>query len=68
MQFEEGRYATIELDSGERIRLSVAQTGIALFEMRFFGVLRKRTIAEWNPSQLDQFIYKFGGQAPNSTG
>lgn len=71
MQYEEGVYATIELDSGERIRLSVAQTGIAIFEMRFFGVVRKRTIAEWNPSQVNEFMYKLGmplpGEAENMT-
>jgi hypothetical protein len=67
IQFKEAQYATIVLDSGEKIRLSVAQTGIALFEMGFFGLVKKRTIAEWDPSQLNEFIYKLGGQAPNMT-
>jgi hypothetical protein len=67
MLFKEGQYATIELDSGERVMLSVAQSGIALFQVGFLGLFRKRTIAVWNPSQVKEFVYKLGGQSPNMT-
>ena len=71
MQYEEGRSATIELDSKERIKLSVAQVGIAIFEMRFFGTVVKRTIAEWSPTELNDFMRKLGmplpGEAENIT-
>jgi hypothetical protein len=65
LQQQEGRYARIELDSGEKIVLSIAQVGIAIYEPGFLNILRKRTIKEWMPSQVREFVAKFSGHNPN---
>jgi hypothetical protein len=65
--YKEGAYSQIKLDSGERILLSVAQTGIVIFKMRFFGVIPGPKLAEWPPDLLSRFMLLFGGAPLNQT-
>ena len=65
--YKEGRFSQIKLDSGERIMLSVAQNGIVIFKMRFFGVVPGPKIAEWSPQDLSRFMLLFGGASLNQT-
>ena len=62
----ESRYSTVQLDSGEKVMLSVTQQGIAIFKMRFLGLLPGHKIAEWLPNDLDRFVEKFGGDPDGS--
>lgn len=62
----ESRYSTVQLDSGEKIMLSVTQQGITIFKMRFLGFLPGEKIAEWLPNDLDRFVAKFGGDSNGS--
>lgn len=59
--YKEGRYSQIKLDSGERILLSVAQSGIVIFKLRLLGLAPGPKIAEWLPQDLDRFLDLFGG-------
>ena len=65
--YKEGCYSQIKLTSGERIMLSVAQTGIVIFRMRFFGLIPGPKITEWLPHNLGQFMLLFGGAPLNQT-
>ena len=65
--YEEGRYSQIKLDSGERILLSVAQPGIVIFKLRFFGLVPGPKIAEWSPQDAARFMLLFGGASLNQT-
>lgn len=58
--YKEQRFATVILDSGEMVMLSVAQEGIAIFKMRFGGLLPGPKIGAWAPNDLDRFLAKFG--------
>ncbi len=58
--YKEMRFATVVLDSGEAVMLSVSQEGIAIFKMRFRGLLPGPKIGEWPPNDLDRFLAKFG--------
>ena len=65
--YKEGAYSQIKLDSGERIMLSVAQTGIVIFKMRFFGVVPGPKLAEWPPQEMARFMMLFGGAPLDQT-
>lgn len=65
--YKEGCYSQIKLTSGERIMLSVAQSGIVIFKMRFLGVIPGPKIVEWLPNDLGRFMLLFGGASPNQT-
>ncbi len=65
--YKEGRYSQIKLDSGERILLSVAQSGIVIFKLRFLGLVHGPKIAEWSPKDLARFMLLFGGAPLNQT-
>jgi hypothetical protein len=65
--YKEGRYSQIKLDSGERIMLSVAQSGIVIFKLRFFGLVPGPKIAEWLPEDLARFMLLFGGAPLSQT-
>lgn len=65
--YKEGRYSQIKLDSGERILLSVAQPGIVIFKLRFWGLVPGLKIAEWSPADLARFVLLFGGAPQNQT-
>ena len=65
--YKEGCYSQIKLSSGERIMLSVAQTGIVILKMRFLGVVLGSKIAEWLPHDLGRFMLLFGGAPLNQT-
>lgn len=65
--YKEGCFSQIKLDSGERIMLSVAQTGIAIFKMRFFGAVPGRKLGEWSPQDLSRFMLLFGRAPLNQT-
>ena len=65
--YEEGSFSQIKLDSGERIMLSVAQTGMVIFKMRFFGLVPGPKIAEWSTQDLSRFMLLFGGAPQNQT-
>jgi len=54
--YKEQRYATVVLDSGEAVMLSVAQDGIAIFKMRFAGLIPGPRIGSWAPIDLDRFL------------
>ncbi len=41
--------------------LSVAQTGIIIFQINSLGMLPRRKIAEWSLNDLSDFIARFGG-------
>ena len=58
--YREQRYATVVLDSGEAVMLSVAQEGIAIFKMRLGGWIPGPKIGVWPPNDLDRFLTKFG--------
>ena len=36
--YKEGQYSMMKLDSGERVMLSIAQSGIVIYKMKFFGM------------------------------
>lgn len=65
--YQEGRFSTIQLDSGEKVMLSVAQTGIVIFQMKFLGLLPGRKIAEWSLDDLPDFIARLGGDTPTGS-
>lgn len=65
--YKEGRYSTIQLDSGEKVMLSVAQTGIVVFQMKFLGLVPGRKIAEWAIHDLPDFIACLGGTTPTGS-
>lgn len=65
--YKEGAYSQIRLSSGERILLSVGQSGIAIFKLYFFGFFPGRKLAEWHSSQLADFMFFFGGAPLNQT-
>lgn len=65
--YKESRYSTIELDSKERVMISVAQTGIVIYEMKFLGLIPKRTIASWALADLPDFLTRLGGAAPTGS-
>ena len=60
--YVEQRYSMMKLDSGERIMLSVSQSGIAIYKMRFLGLVPGPKIAEWLPQDLDRYVDLFGGE------
>jgi len=51
----------------ERCGWAVAQTGIVIFKMHFFGVVPGPNLAEWPPDQLSRFMILFGGASTNQT-
>ena len=65
--YTEGQYSMVQLDSGERVMLSLAQSGIVIFKMRLGGLLPGPKIAEWLPNDLDRYIDLFGGDHPTGT-
>lgn len=65
--YKEGRFSTVQLDSGEKVMLSVAQTGIVIFQMKFLGMLPGRKIAEWSIHDLPDFIARLGGTGPTGS-
>jgi len=64
--YQEGRYATVRLNSGEYAKLSMAQSGIEIIQM-WFGTIPAGTIANWGPDNLDGFLELFGGESDRGT-
>lgn len=62
--YREPRYCMMKLESGERIMLSIAQSGIVIYRMRCFGLIRVSKIAQWLPQELDRYVALFGGEHP----
>ena len=54
----------VQLDSGEKVMLSVTQDGITIFAMRFGGLLPGRKLRHWSILDLEHFLDRFGGQPP----
>ena len=52
-----GCFCQIKFDSGERILLSIAQTGIVIFKLKFFGYIPANKI--WETTSTVAY-YKFG--------
>jgi hypothetical protein len=52
-------FCQLKLDSGERVLISIAQTGIKLFQLGLAGLLPIRTVAEWDISQIRTAIRIF---------
>lgn len=51
VNYKEGRYCQLKLDSGERILISIAQSGIKIVKLSFGGLIPTSTI--WNCSIAD---------------
>ena len=60
--FSDPKFTQIKYESGERILLSNADSGIAIFEIIFFGLMRRRTIFKWAPLMMPLFVSKFSIQ------
>lgn len=45
-------FCQLKLDSGERVLISIAQTGIKLFQLGLAGLVPIRTVAEWDIPQI----------------
>ncbi len=65
--YKEGCFSQIKLTSGERILLSCAENGTAIFKMKFFGTVIDSKIAEWKLNNLSRFMLLFGGAPSNQT-
>ena len=65
--YKEGCFSTVQLDSGEKVMLSVAQTGIVIYQMKFLGMLPGRKIAQWTVQNLPDFIARLGGTGPTGS-
>ena len=50
-------YCQIQLDSGERILISIAQTGVKIFKLSFGGLIPTKTI--WESDDIDEMINLF---------
>lgn len=56
VNYKEGRYCQLKLDSGERVLISIAQTGIKISKLRFGGIIPSNTICNWGASDLRSAI------------
>lgn len=63
--YKEGHFSQVKLASGERILFSIAQSGIVIFKLHFFGLIPGPKVAEWLPQDLDRFVDLFGGASPD---
>ena len=52
-------FCQIQLDSGERILISIAQTGIAIFELDSTGLVPTSTLFEWGIEDIGVAIRLF---------
>lgn len=57
--YKPGAYCQLKLDSGERILISCAQTGMKIMKLGFRGLLPTRTIADWPIAELRSAIALF---------
>ncbi|MEY2493625.1 MAG: hypothetical protein QOJ45_117 [Verrucomicrobiota bacterium] len=62
--YKEQRYSMVQLDSGEKVMISITQDGVTIFAMRFGGLLPGRKLAEWSIFDLEHFLDRLGGQPP----
>ena len=59
-------FSQLQLDSGERILISCAQTGVRISKLGFFGLFPTKVIADWPISRIDEVIALFADPAnPN---
>jgi hypothetical protein len=59
----DGCYCQIQLDSGERVLISIAQSGIALFQLDVHGLTAIATLAEWSTGEIPEVIQLFADLA-----
>ena len=52
-------FCQLKLDSGERVLISIARTGVKLFQLGLAGLLPIRTLAEWDVPQIRTAIRIF---------
>lgn len=50
-------YARLKLDSGEQIMISVSQTGVKIFKMKWAGLFPKSTL--WESKSIEELGEKF---------
>lgn len=58
-QHERAMLLQLQLDNGERILISIAQTGIALFKLDMAGLVPTQALFEWNISEVGSAIRLF---------
>jgi len=57
--YKPGAYCQIKLDSGERVLISCATTGIKIMKLGLVGLVPTRTIADWPIAKLRSAIAIF---------
>jgi hypothetical protein len=57
--YKPGAFCQLKLDSGERILISCAQTGIKIMKLGWGGLFPTGTLADWPLRQLDEAIAIF---------
>ena len=57
--YKPGAYCQLKLDSGERVLISCAQTGIKIMKLGLGGLFPTRMIADWPIAELCSAIAIF---------
>jgi hypothetical protein len=57
--YKAGRYCQLKLNSGERILISCARTGIKIMNLGWGGLFPKATLAHWPIDKTDDAITVF---------
>ena len=57
--YKPNAYCQLKLDSGERLLISCAQTGIKIVKLGLGGLLPTKTIADWPLSEVRTMMRKF---------
>jgi hypothetical protein len=55
----EGSFCQVKLDSGEHVLISIAQTGIKLFQLGLAGLVPTSTLADWSIAEIPSAIRVF---------
>ncbi|MBB5020704.1 hypothetical protein [Desulfurispira natronophila] len=64
LKYDDGRYAKILFESGDKIQISVVKTGVQIHTLRLFALVPDKLLGHWGGDDFMHFVELFAPGQP----